>query len=311
MRLNLKTQIRKNPILLAPMANVTDIAFRELSEEMGASYTCSELIPVEGLIRGKVSKSRYERQNLKINCVQIFGSNPDSFGKAAKVLWEEADIIDINFGCPAYSALRRNYGSSLLKDPKNVGEIVNAVVKNSSVPVSAKIRLGYKSKNYIEVAKEIQAAGAALITLHARTASQKYSGRADWNSIRELYDKLDILLVGNGDVKSEEDLDNYLGKYADGLMVGRAAMGNPFIFERFRHYLKTGKKLEFDKLKMQKKLFARYLEKLEGTQFRDKLVRIKFQAMWFMKGIEGAKEIRVKILSSKSANEVISLIESL
>jgi nifR3 family TIM-barrel protein len=311
MPLNLSRQLKNNPIILAPMANVTDIAFRELSEEMGVSYTCSELLPVEGLVRGKVSKSHYERRNLKINCVQIFGSDPESFGKAVKVLSGEADIIDVNFGCPANSALKRNYGSSLLKDPKNVGEIVSSVVKNSNVPVSAKIRLGYKSKNYIEVAKEIESAGGDLITLHARTASQRYSGRADWNSIRELYGRLNILLVGNGDVRSEEDIDKYLNKYADGLMIGRAAMGNPFIFKRFSHYLKTGKKLKFDKLETQKKLFARYLEKLEETHFRDKLVRIKFQAMWFMKGIDGAKEIRVKVLSSKSANEVISLIESL
>lgn len=314
MRIKLSQRLKKNPILLAPMAGVTDIGFRELCEEMGASYTCSELIPVEGLIRGNVSKDNYERRNLKINCVQIFGSNPESFGKAAKFLSNEADIIDINFGCPTYSATRRNYGSILLKDPKNISGIVGAVVKNSSVPVTAKIRLGYRSTNYIEVAKEIEASGAELITLHARTAGQKYSGRADWAAVRELHDKLNIPLVGNGDVKSEDGIDKYIGSYADGLMIGRAAMGNPFVFERFRHYLKTGKKIEMNKEEIrenQKKLFFRYLEKLEGTQFRDKLTRIKFQAMWFMKGVKGAKEIRERIVSSRNIKDVISLVEIL
>lgn len=310
MTLNLFALLKKNPILLAPMANVTDIGFRELCEEMGACYTCSELIPIEALIRGKVPKCRYERRHLKINCVQIFGSIPENFGKAVEVIGDEADIIDINFGCPAYSVTRKNYGSILLKDPKNVGEIVSCAVKKSKVPVTAKIRLGYKSKTYIEVAREIEDAGAELITLHARTAEQKYSGRADWNSIKELYEKLNILVVGNGDIKSEEDIDKYLGSHADGLMIGRVAMGNPMIFERFHHYIKTGKKLEFDKSETQKKLFARYLEKLEGTQLKEKSARIKLQAMWFMKSLKGSKELRKKILLSESTKEIIKLVNN-
>jgi nifR3 family TIM-barrel protein len=309
MRINLKHQLQKNPILLAPMAGVTDIGFRELCEEMGASYTCSELIPIEALIRGKISKYWYEKRNLKINCVQIFGSIPESFEKAVDALKDEADIIDINFGCPAYSVTRSNYGSSLLKDPKNVGEIVSAVVKKSSVPVTAKIRLGYKSRNYLEIAREIEAAGADALTIHARTAEQKHSGSADWNSIKELHDKLKIPVIGNGDIRSEEDVDRYLNSHADGLMIGRAAMGNPMIFERFKHYIPTGKKLEFDEKEMQKKLFAEYIKKLEGTELRDKLARIKFQAMWFMGRIDGAKDLRIKILSSRDTHEIIDLVE--
>jgi tRNA-dihydrouridine synthase B len=311
MTLNLKTQLKKNPILLAPMAGVTDIGFRELCEEMGASYTCSELIPIEALIRGNISKYWYEKRNLKINCVQIFGSIPESFGKAAKALKGEADIIDINFGCPAYSVVRSNYGSSLLKDPKNVGAIVSAVVKKASVPVTAKIRLGYKSKNYLEIAREIEAAGAKAITIHARTAEQKHSGSADWNSIRELRDMLKIPVIGNGDIISEENIDKYLNSHADGLMIGRAAMGNPLIFKRFQYYIKTGKKLEFDEKEMQKRLFAEYIKKLEGTELREKLARIKFQAMWFMKKIEDSKEIRARIMSSKDTEEIIGLVENL
>jgi tRNA-dihydrouridine synthase B len=310
MSINLKNQVKKNPILLAPMANVTDIGFRELCEEMGASYTSSELIPIEALIRGKIPKERYERRNLKVNCVQVFGSIPKSFEKAVEFLGGEADIIDINFGCPAYSVTRKNYGASLLKDPKNVGAIVSAAVRKSKVPITAKIRLGYKSITYLEVAKEIENAGADLITLHARTAEQNYSGRADWDSVKELQDRLNILVVGNGDIKSEEDIDNYLKTHADGLMIGRSAIGNPMIFKRFQHYLKTGMKQEFDEKEAQKKLFSKYLEKLQGTEIYDKPARIKFQSIWFMKGLEGAKEIRVKILSSKSVGEIIDLIDS-
>lgn len=292
------------------MAGVTDIAFRELCEEMGASYTCSELMPVEGLARGKVPRSLYERRNLRINCIQLFGSVSESFSKAVEAIRDEADIIDINFGCPAYTLTSRNCGSVLLKDPGSVGKIVSAAVKMSGAPVTAKIRLGYKQKNYLDIAREIEQAGAEAITLHARTAEQKYSGRADWQAIKALYEQSGILIIGNGDIKSEEDIDRYLGTYADGLMVGRAAMGNPAIFKSFCHYFRTGELLEREGKEYQKKLFAKYLDKLKGTEILGDLVRLRLQATWFFRGFNGSKDLRVKILSSESLSEVLDHVEN-
>lgn len=318
-KLNLKKQIEKNPFLLAPMDNVTDICFRELCEKYGASYTCTELTSVESMIRGFVPDYRIAKGNLNINCVQIFGSKPGSFAKATNMLNErgDVDIIDINFGCPSPNVVKNNSGSSLLKDPKNVGEIVSAVVKNSDVPVTAKIRLGYKDSTYLKIAKEIEDAGAELITVHGRTAKQKYSGLANWDAIKEVYDNSNILVIGNGDVKDENDVEKYLldkeNKYAEGLMVGRASIGNPYLFEKLNHYYKTGKRIEFEtpeiKKSIQKQAFIEYLEKAENVDFYKKDFKIRQQAMWFTKGIEGSKELRCNISNLKDTKEIIRVFK--
>lgn len=316
--LNLKSLIKKNPFLLAPMDAVTDIGFRELCEKQGACYTCTELISIESLIRRKVPKYRYERRNLNINCVQIFGSNIESFEKATKFLVEtgEVDIIDINFGCPSTTVTNNDAGSILLKDPKNVGNIVETVVKNSNVPVTAKIRLGYSNQTFVEVAKEIEKAGASLITVHGRTAKQKYSGKADWHAIKEVYENLKIPVVGNGDVKSEEDIEK-INNSCDALMIGRAAIGNPYLFARLNYYFKNScneKLLEIKSVdkrdkEIQKKLFIEYLKKIENVDFHKKEFKIKQQAIWFMKGIEGSKDLRVKIQGLSNVNEIIKIVE--
>jgi len=311
MKLDLKSFIKENPLLLAPMDAVTDIGFRELCEDQGASYTCTELISVESLIRGKVPIYRYQRRNLKINCVQIFGSNPESFEEATKFLVKtgEADIIDINFGCPSSSVTGADSGSILLKDPEHVEKIVKAVVKHSNVPVTAKIRLGYTSKTYLEIAKIIENAGVSLITVHGRTAKQKYSGTANWDAIKEVYDNLSIPVIGNGDIKEEADIKK-IGIYCDALMIGRAAIGNPYLFKRLSTYYKTKKIIEIDDRKqIQKDMFVKYLNKIEDVDFYKKEFKIKQQSMWFMKGVEGSKELRKNIQDIKDSKTIIEMIK--
>ncbi|MDA3855917.1 MAG: tRNA-dihydrouridine synthase family protein [Candidatus Woesearchaeota archaeon] len=306
--IDLKKQVKRNPFLLAPMDNVTDICFRELCEKYGASYSTTELISVEALIRDKVPKYRYERGNLKINAVQLFGSNPESFALAIDKIKDEADIIDVNFGCPSSSVMSNDSGASLLKDPKNVYEIISALVENTNIPITAKIRLGYKKSSYLEIAKEIERAGAKLITVHGRTASQRYSGEANWDAIKEVYESLNIIVVGNGDIRDEEQITKYLESHCDALMIGRAAIGDPNIFTRFNHYYKTGKKLEFDKKEIQKKTFEEYLEKVDKINFYKKDFKIKQQSMWFTKGVKGSKELRNEICSTKEVNEIIEKV---
>ena len=204
-----KKLIKKNPFILSPMDDVTDIAFRELACENGASYSVSELTSVDAFVRGKIFKSRYERGNLKVNSVQLFGSKPETFVEAAKILGDEADIIDINFGCPSANVNANDSGAILLKDPKNVGKIVGALVKNINKPITAKIRLGYEKMSYMDVAREVEDAGAEVLAIHGRTGKQKYTGRANWDAIKEVHDNVNIPIIGNGDVSSEDDIDNY------------------------------------------------------------------------------------------------------
>ncbi|MFW6285603.1 MAG: tRNA dihydrouridine synthase [Nanoarchaeota archaeon] len=309
--INLKKQIKKNPFILAPMDNVTDIGFRQLCEKHHASYTCSELTSVEALIREKVPKYRYQRGNLKINCVQLFGSNYKNFSKALDIIDDQTDIIDVNFGCPSTTLHKNNSGAILLKDPQNVSKIIQNLVDHTNKPVTAKIRLGYNKTNYLEVAKQIEDAGANLITLHARTAKQRYSGKANWDAIKKLYKTSNIPIVGNGDIKDENDIDKYLNKYSDALMLGRSAIGNPIIFKRFYNYYKTGQKLKIKDIKEnQKKLFIQYLKEIENKQFYKKDIKIASQAMWFMKGIKGAKELRINIMQIKDSQKIINQIHN-
>ena len=302
--------IKKNPFCLAPMDDVTDIAYRELAEELGSSYSTSELTSVDALVRDKIYPARYCRGKLNYNSVQLFGSSPDTFVSAAQRVEEEADAIDVNFGCPSACVNANDSGAMLLKDPKNVGEIVEKLVKHIDKPITAKIRLGYKNTTYNEVAKLVEDAGADLLAVHGRTAEQKYSGTANWDAIKEIYEKTTIPLVGNGDIKSESDIDSYLGTHADALMVGRAAIGNPYLFKRFNHYYKTGEKLEVeDEKELQKKLFKEYLAKFEDYEIIKANQRICRQAMWFFKGIPGVKELRKEIMTTKTAEEALECVE--
>ena len=302
--------IKKNPFILAPMDDVTDIAYRELCEEMGCSYSTTELTSVDALVRDKVYPARYCRGNLQFNSVQLFGSKPEVFVEAAQKVGDEADTIDVNFGCPSACVNANDAGAMLLKDPKNVGEIVEKLVKHVDKPITAKIRLGYKKTTYMDVAKKVEDAGADVLAVHGRTAEQKYTGRANWDAIQEIYSKIQTPLIGNGDISKEEDIDSYLGSHADALMVGRAAIGNPYLFKRFKHYFDTGKILEVeDQKELQKKLFQEYLSKFEDYEIRKSNQRIMRQAMWFFKGIPGVKELRKDIMQIKSSKEAIEYVK--
>ncbi len=307
--ININKILKKKPFILAPMDMATDICFRELCEKQGAGFTVTELISVESLIRNKVPSYRYERGDLKINSVQLFGSNLNSFAKAVKLVEDEADIIDINFGCPSNNVVGNNAGSSLLKDPKKMGQIAATLIKNTNLPVSAKIRIGYNSPNYKETVKELEDNNIDFITVHGRTKKQKYSGKADWNIIKEIYENTKIPIIGNGDIREEEDIDAYLGTHAQGLMIGRAAIGNPFIFKRFNHYNKTKEKLKHNQKYIQKKLFAEYIKKLEKKDFYRKDLKIRQQSMWFFKGIEGAKELRKEIVHETDTKKIFDAVK--
>ncbi len=312
-KINFKKILKKNPFVLAPMDDVTDIAFRELCQEEGASYSTSELSSVEALIRGKIFKTRYEKGNLKLNSVQLFGSNPESFVKAADLVADDADVIDVNFGCPSACVTGNMSGSILLKDPKNVALIIEKLVKNIDKPISAKIRLGYEKCTYLQVAKEIEDSGASLIAVHGRTAKQKYSGLANWDAIAEIYNNSKIPIVGNGDIKCVNQIDKYLNSNCDALMIGRAAIGNPKIFKDFNYYKKFGKNEfldEFKRKELQKDYFQRYLLKLDGRDFYNLNLKVQRQAMWFFKGFENVSNLRFNLSKTKNIDEIKNIIKN-
>lgn len=236
------TKLKKKPFILAPMDEVTDLGFRKLCEELGSCWTTTELTNVKSILANGCSPSRYEKGFLKTNVIQLFGNDANDFLLAAKKIEKQADWFDVNFGCPSTKVCGSNCGSILLKDPKNVYDIIKILVDNFDKPITAKIRLGYEKTNYLEIAKQIEKAGASCIAVHGRTAKQKYSGVADWEAIKNIYNELKIPVIGNGDIKNVEDIEKYLNKYCDGLMIGRAAIGNPIIFEEFmNYYLKNNK----------------------------------------------------------------------
>lgn len=227
----------KRPILaLAPMAGYTDSAYRRLIKSIEPRVICfTEFTSVDGIIYaspGSLRQLDFNPNEEKPLVAQIFGSKPEHFTEAAKRLEEMGvDAIDINMGCPAKKIVSNDYGSALLKNPTHAVKLVEATVKGTSLPVSVKTRVGsscYISKDFIPFCKDLESAGAKLLSIHGRTASQMYAGLADWEAIYEVKRNVGIPVIGNGDVKGGEDALKKLGNL-DGVMVGRATMGNPWV----------------------------------------------------------------------------------
>jgi len=233
----------KSKLILAPMHNTTNIAFRILCRKYGASLVSTELLSSNAL-------AREDNLNLKLaitdkkekpNVAQIFGQNTENIVKAAKTLERSFDVIDINFGCPSKKILSQGAGAALLKRKNKIKEIVEQVSKNIKKPVTVKIR----SNNAIEIAKICEKAGADAITVHARSVKQGYSGKADWSVIKAVKENVKIPVIGNGDVVDGKSAEKMLKETnCDYVMIGRAAIGNPFIFKQIKEYLKTGKEIK-------------------------------------------------------------------
>ena len=238
----------KNNIILAPMAGVTDLPFRIIVEKFNPGLVCTEMVSSKALFYGdektkQLLKTDGEKRPISM---QIFGSDPESMGFAAKYVSEIADIVDINMGCPAPKVVKNGDGSRLLLDLEKVEEIIKAVVANSKVPVTLKFRKGWNNENIVacEVAKIAEKNGISAIIIHGRTRDEFYSGKADLDIIKKVKESVNIPVIGNGDITDEESAKHmfeYTG--VDGIMIGRGSMGNPWIFEQIQHYLETGEKL--------------------------------------------------------------------
>ncbi|MBN2112113.1 tRNA dihydrouridine synthase DusB [Candidatus Woesearchaeota archaeon] len=298
----------KGKAVLAPMAGVTDVAFRALAVKYGASLTYTEFISSTALVRGSEKTLGIIKKDKSENpcAVQIFGGDLKDMADAAKILEKKFDIIDINCGCPAVKVIKIGAGSILMKEPKKLAKILSTLTKEVKIPITIKIRAGvYGKKNAVEVAQAAEKAGASAITVHGRTLGQGYSGKADWDIIKKVKKAVGIPVIGNGDITSPEIAKQRLEESGvDYIMIGRAAMNNPYIFKQINDFLKKGSYTKKDSMEQ----FREYavLAKKHKLDFQ----LIKEHAIRFTKGMPRGARTRDKISKCKSFEEVNSVIKS-
>ncbi len=305
---------------MAPMAGVSNAAFMKICEEMGVGYAITELISSEAIVRNnqKTLDMLKGLDTLKIPfAVQIFGANPSVMAQAAKILVSKYNIkiIDINMGCPVPKvALRSQAGSSLLKDIDKVYDMVKSVVESVDVPVTVKIRSGwdFNNINAVSVGKAIEKAGASALCIHARTRSQGYSGKADWNIIKQVKESLNIPVIGNGDVKSCYDVKRMLDEtFCDAVMIGRALLGNPWLITNSLNYLEGKPLMEVsfkEKVSVLKKHF-KYLIEFKGEKCA--CLDIRSHVAWYLKGYSFVNNIKNNIYQCSNIHDIIEVLDEL
>ena len=305
----------ENEVFLAPMAGVTDLPFRLICKELGCGLLYTEMINAKALC--------YDDKNTKkmLNildeehpvAVQIFGSEPEFMGKAAQILNDYPnEILDINLGCPAPKVVKIGDGSALMSNPKLTGQVLDQVVKNSKKPVTLKIRKGWddNSVNALEIAKIAEDCGICAITIHGRTREQYYSGQADWDIIGEVKSKISIPVIGNGDVTSVEDairIKDHTG--CDAIMIGRGAQGNPWIFKRIDHYMKTGQLLDPPSKDEKIDIAIKHMDLAIKEHGEYVAVReMRKHIGWYLKGMKHSARFRDQINHMVTAKEVIDTL---
>ena len=299
------------PFFLAPMAGVTDYAFRVIAKEFGAGVVYSEFVSAHGIIRknektlNMIKFSEFERPI----GIQIFGDTPEVMESAARLVYEKfkPDLIDINYGCPVPKVTKKGAESAALKDLCLMEDITEAVVKAVDIPVTVKMRAGWNSENIVstKAGVNLEKIGIKAITLHPRTTVQMYKGHANWDLIKELKDSVNIPVIGNGDIKSIDDINKmFTQTNCDGIMIGRAALGNPWFFTQIKKYINNE---DFNEISLEERLqiCQKHLELL--VQIHGEVVgsnNMKKHFAWYFKGFKGASFLRKKFVLAKNYSEM-------
>lgn len=307
----------KNRVVLAPMAGVCNSAFRRIIKEMGAGLIYAEMVSDKAITyeNKKTIDMLYMTDFERPIAQQIFGSDKESFVVASKFICDtmHPDIIDINMGCPVPKvAVHAQAGSALLKDIPKIKEIVKSVVETVNVPVTVKIRSGWDNNhiNAVEVAKAVEEAGASAICVHPRTRSQGYSGKADWNIIKEVKNAVKIPVIGNGDITSKEDAKRMLEKTGcDAIMIGRGVLGNPWLVKEVVEYIENGNIVPKPTPKERVDMCLKHISYLREIKC-DKLVVLESRnhIAWYLKGLTDSNEIKNKIFLTKDVDDIITIL---
>src|SRR5574344_859364 len=308
----------EQPLFLAPMENVTDASFRYICKEFGADMLYTEFVSSDGLIRdatktlAKLVLYDYERPI----GMQIYGHIPDAMVESAiRVEAAAPDLIDINFGCPVNKIAKRGAGSGMMREPDKLVEITRRVVEAVKLPVTVKTRLGWDedSKIIVELAERLQDVGIAALTIHGRTRCQMYKGEADWTLIGEVKKnpRMKIPIIGNGDITDGPSAKKAFNNYGvDGIMIGRASFGHPWIFKEIKYYLEHGEEMPpltvQEKVELAKRHFAKSIE-IKGE--RVGVLEMRRHLSCYFKGLPNFKETRLKLVTENDPNQVLTLLD--
>lgn len=304
-----------NPLILAPMAGVTDLPFRFLCREQGAGMVCMEMVSAKAVSFHNKNTEKLMQTSPGEHPVslQLFGSEPDIISEIAREIEERPfDILDLNMGCPVPKIVGNGEGSALMREPKLVEAIVSKTVRATKKPVTVKIRKGFDEDhvNAVEIAKIAEASGAAAVAVHGRTREQYYAGQADWDIIRQIKEAVKIPVIGNGDVDSPQKAKELLTETGcDGIMIGRAARGNPWIFHQILTYLETGELEEKPSMETVREMILRHARmqveyKGDYTGIRE----MRKHVSWYTTGYPHSARLRARINSVESLGELEELI---
>ncbi|HOJ10557.1 MAG TPA: tRNA dihydrouridine synthase DusB [Clostridiales bacterium] len=305
-----------NNVFLAPMAGITDRPFRLLCKEQGCGLVYTEMVSAKGIHYGDIKSHKLAEinQDERPACVQIFGSEPDIMAEIARNLdSSDADLIDINMGCPTPKITKGGEGSALMLDLELAGKIVKAVSSATNKPVTVKMRKGWDESHItaVEMAKIAEENGAKAVAVHGRTREQFYSGKADWNIIAEVKKAVSIPVIGNGDVFNPHDAERmFQHTGCDAIMIGRGTQGNPWIFRRVIHYLKIGELLQEPSKSDKYEMIKRHLdmiveEKGEYTGVKE----MRKHIAWYIKGMYNSSCVKDQIFKLNSRSEIIKILE--